>query len=362
MMNFFTIAARRIYQKIRAQVHLTNANRMKMTTQASPLLDDALHATRQSFDKIPVVDLAPLLDGSDPQKTAKDIHWALSNAGFMYVKNHGVAASVVDNAFDRTRAFFDLPQAEKDKLHISKSGEALRGYIEPFGENTDPGKTKDLKECFDIGPEASPSGPFFGPNQWPEDALVPGFRDAVYGYHEEMKRLSMTLLSGIARSLDLAPDFFEAKLQNPISIQRLLHYPPQTGQVDESIIGIGAHTDYGNLTILAQDDVGGLQVMNRDGVWIEGTPIPDTFVINIGDLVQRLTNDIYLANLHRVVNTSGRERYSIPFFIDADFDASFGPLPSCVSAENPSRYDTVTCGSHKFSRFKKSFPHLQAAA
>jgi isopenicillin N synthase-like dioxygenase len=330
-----------------------------MTQPQKPLLDDALHATRQSFDKIPVVDLAPLIDGSDPQKVAGEIRWALSNAGFMYVKNHGIADAVVDSAFDRTRAFFDLPGAAKMKLHIARSGEALRGYIEPFGENTDPGKTKDLKECFDIGPEAAPSGPFFGPNQWPEEVLVPGFREAIYGYHEEMKSLSMILLSGIARSLDLAPGFFEAKLRNPICIQRLLHYPPQTGLVDESIIGIGAHTDYGNLTILAQDDVGGLQVMNRDGAWVEGTPLPGTFVINIGDLVQRLTNDVYLANLHRVVNTSGRERYSIPFFIDADYDAIVAPLPSCVSADNPARYDEVNCGSHKFARFVNSFPHLQ---
>ncbi|WP_254604338.1 isopenicillin N synthase family oxygenase [Leisingera sp. ANG59] len=148
-------------------------------------------------------------------------------------------------------------------------------------------------------------------------------------------------------------------MQNPISIQRLLHYPPQTGRIAEGTIGIGAHTDYGNLTILAQDDVGGLQVMNRDGQWIEGTPIPGTFVINIGDLIQKLTNDLYLANLHRVVNTSGRERYSIPFFIDADYDAVFEPLESCIGPENPARYAPVTCGAHKFGRFVNSYSHLQ---
>ncbi|WP_420334459.1 isopenicillin N synthase family dioxygenase [Roseibium sp.] len=324
-----------------------------------PQLDDALHAKRQSFDKIPVVDLAPLLDGSDPDKVAGEINWALANAGFMYVKNHGIADTVVDNAFSQTRAFFDLPDAEKMALHVSRSGQTLRGYIEPFGENTDPEKTRDLKECFDLGPESEADCPFFGPNLWPDDTRLPGFRGAVYHYHEEMKRLSMTILSGIARSLDLAPDYFEAKLKKPISIQRLLHYPPQTGIVDESIIGIGAHTDYGNLTILAQDDVGGLQVLNRDGQWVEGTPIPGTFVINIGDLLQRLTNDRYLANLHRVVNTSGRERYSIPFFIDADYDAEFAPLASCIDADNPARYEAVTCGAHKYGRFVESYPHLQ---
>lgn len=322
-------------------------------------LADSLRATRQSFDTIPVIDIASLVDGRDPFGVAKKIRWALSNAGFMYVKNHGVPSSVVEAAFAQAMAFFDQPNDDKMVLHVGNSGVAMRGYIEIFGENTDPAKTKDLKECFDIGPETPGyEVPFFGANQWPDQ--LPAFQPAIYAYHEEMKKLSLILLRGIALSLDLPPEFFAAKMLNPISIQRLLHYPPQTGKIDESVMGIGAHTDYGNLTILAQDDVGGLQVMNRDGVWVHGPPIPGTFVINIGDLIQRLTNDVYLANLHRVVNTSGRERYSIPFFIDADYDAEFAPIPSCISAENPIRYDPVTCGRHKFGRFLDSFPHLAA--
>lgn len=150
-------------------------------------------------------------------------------------------------------------------------------------------------------------------------------------------------------------------MRSPISIQRLLHYPPQSGYVSKDIIGIGAHTDYGNLTILSQDDVGGLQVMNRDGEWVEGTPIRGTFIINIGDLIQRLTNGVYLANIHRVVNISGRERYSIPFFIDADFDAIIEPLASCVTDGNPLRYGPVICGEHKFRRFAASYAHLAKA-
>jgi len=324
-------------------------------------LDDKLRDTRENFDRIPVIDVAPLLDGSDKMSVARQIRWALSNAGFMYVKNHGIEQSFVDEVFDITRAFFNLPMADKMALHVSKSDVALRGYIEPFGENTDPGKTRDLKECFDIGPErAALQGPFFGPNQWP--AAMPDFQRLVYGYHEKMVTLSKQLLRGIALSLDLPETHFEAIMADPISIQRLLHYPPQNGIADKDIIGIGAHTDYGNLTILAQDDVGGLQVMNRDGNWVDGTPIRGAFVINIGDLIQKLTNDIYLANMHRVINTSGRERYSIPFFIDADYDAVIAPLPSCVSAANPQRYQPVTCGAHKFGRFVASYAHLQKPA
>ncbi|TIX75937.1 MAG: isopenicillin N synthase family oxygenase, partial [Mesorhizobium sp.] len=250
-------------------------------------------------------------DGSNKQNVAKEIGWALSNAGFMYVKNHGIPQDLVDSVFDMSRRFFDLPMSEKMTLHVSKSDVALRGYIEPLGENTDPGKTQDLKECFDFGPERSRlEGPFFGPNLWPSS--LPEFRELTYGYHQKMVDLAKKLLQGIALSLDLSERYFESFMRNPISIQRLLHYPPQSGYISEAIIGIGAHTDYGNLTILAQDDVGGLQVMNRDGDWVEGIPIHGTFVINIGDLIQRLTNNLYLANMHRVVNSSGRERYSMP--------------------------------------------------
>ncbi|MES0176304.1 2-oxoglutarate and iron-dependent oxygenase domain-containing protein [Mesorhizobium sp. M0006] len=323
-------------------------------------LDDKLRAKRESFDKLPVVDIAPLLDGSNKQMVAKEIRWALSNTGFMYVKNHGIAQGFVDSVFNVSRRFFDLPTSQKMTLHISKSDVALRGYIEPFGENTDPAKTKDLKECFDFGPERSMlEGPFFGPNQWPSS--LPEFRELTYGYHQKMVDLAKKILQGIALSLDLSESYFESLMRNPISIQRLLHYPPQSGYIGEEIIGIGAHTDYGNLTILAQDDVGGLQVMNRDGDWIEGIPIHGTFVINIGDLIQRLTNDLYLANMHRVVNISGRERYSIPFFIDADFNAIIEALPSCVTDSNPPRYEPVTCGQHKFRRFAASYAHLAKA-
>jgi isopenicillin N synthase-like dioxygenase len=327
-----------------------------------PQLDDRLRARREDFDKIPVVDIARLLDGTDKRAVASEIHWALANAGFMYVRNHGVDPALVDAAFTQARAFFDLPDPVKMALHVSRSGTALRGYIEPFGENTDPTRTRDLKEAYDIGPETpGDTTPFFGANPWPSEADAPGFADTIYAYHEAMKALSRKLLGGIALSLDLDEGFFDAKLHNPICIQRLLHYPPQTGPIDESVIGIGAHTDYGNLTVLAQDDVGGLQVMNRSGDWIEARPIPGALVINIGDLVQRLTNDIYLANLHRVVNASGRQRYSIPFFIDADFDAEFGPIASCVTPDNPRRYESVTCGAHKFARYMDSYPHLAIA-
>ena len=173
-----------------------------MANQDIDRLQDRLRAKRQSFDSIPVIDIGALTSGGSLFDVAKEIRWALTNAGFFYVKNHGVPEAVVNGAFAQTRAFFDLPLQDKMDLHIAKSGLALRGYIEVFGENTDPAKTKDLKECFDIGPEC-PGGaePFFGPNQWP--AAQPEFQQAVYGYHQEMKGLAQRLMRAIAVSLDL---------------------------------------------------------------------------------------------------------------------------------------------------------------
>lgn len=176
-------------------------------------LDDKLRAKRERFDKIPVVDIAPLLDGSNKLAVAKQIRWALSNTGFMYVKNHGIPQHFVDAVFDVSRRFFDLPMPQKMELHVRKSDVALRGYIEPFGENTDPGKTKDLKECFDIGPERSTlEGPFFGSNQWP--VSPPEFSELTYGYHQKMVGLAKTLLKGIALSLDLPENYFQGLMRN----------------------------------------------------------------------------------------------------------------------------------------------------
>lgn len=329
-----------------------------MSEELIAMLDDRLRAQRQDFDQIPVIDISGLADGSDRQAPARDIHWALSNVGFMYIKGHSVPDSLTQAAFDAARAFFALPDDKKMAVNIRQSGTALRGYTEMFGENTNPGVTQDYKECYDAGIEyPGLSGPFHGRNQWPDLA---GFEQTISTYLQAMRDLSDTVLEGIAISLDLPRDYFAAKMTQPVMIQRLLHYPSQTGVIDERKIGIGAHTDYGLMTILAQDDVGGLQVMNRSGNWVEAPPIPGTFVLNISDLVQRLTNDAYIANLHRVVNVSGRQRYSMPCFVDCDYDAVIEPLPAFVTDTVPLAYAPVQCGLHKLSRYTASFPHLAA--
>lgn len=322
----------------------------------------SLRAERVSFDRIPVVDLGPLTGAGDAGRMAQDIRWALTHTGFMYVRNHGVSAATEDAAFAAARALFDLPQPAKDAAHIRHSGVAMHGYTGLYGENADPGKTRDYKEIFDLGRESADGEvrPFFGPVPWPEGA-GDGIRDPLIAWHDEMLALAQRLMEGIALSLDLPRDAFTGWMAEPVGIQRLLHYPSQARVEDDRIIGIGAHTDYGLMTLLAQDAVGGLQVLNRDKVWIDAPHIPGTLVVNVGDILQRLTNGLYLANLHRVINVSGAERYSMPFFFDFDFDTEVAPLPSLVPEGESPRYAPVICGEHKWARYLASFPHLAAA-
>ncbi|WP_369958888.1 isopenicillin N synthase family dioxygenase [Pseudomonas benzenivorans] len=321
------------------------------------VIEECLSSKSTSFSEIPVVDIGPLLDGSDAQSVAAEIGNICEHVGFLYIKNHGVPNSLIEDVYRLSRKFFDLPFEVKDKLNIVNSGQTLRGYIPMYGENVDPQNTKDFKECFDYGRHEEQVSPFFGPNLMPEE--VQEFKQVMETYHEVMLGLARKLISAIALSLDLPADYFEKLQQKPITIQRLLHYPPQFGTITKKEIGIGAHTDYGFLTILSQDSNGGLQVQNRDGEWVSAPPVADTFIVNIGDLVQTFTNDRYISTMHRVINTSGVDRYSVPFFIDLDFDAVVDVVPSCISADKPSKYQPYTSGQHKYKRFVDSYAHLQ---
>ena len=325
----------------------------------SMLIDSSLESKPTSFNEIPIVDVGSLLDNSNPLKVAHQIGEICENIGFLYIKNHGVSQALIAEAYALTKEFFALPYEEKNKLNIINSGPTLRGYIPMYAENVDPNYTQDFKECFDFGLHCEEVSPFFGPNLMPE--RPERFQAVFEQYHTTMLELARKLISAIALSLDLPADYFEKLQRNPITIQRLLHYPPQTGEITVKEIGIGAHTDYGFLTILSQDENGGLQVLNREGCWVNASPVADTFVVNIGDLVQTFTNDRFVSTMHRVINTSGNERYSLPFFIDLDFDAEVSVVPTCISPNHPARYATYTCGQHKYKRFVDSYVHLQTA-
>ncbi len=326
----------------------------------SQYADIRLASKQTAFSEIPLVDLAPLIEGTDPQGVARKIGEVCEEVGFFYITNHGVPMDLIERMYVVTERFFNLPIETKERLNIVRSGPTLRGYIPKYAENVDPDNTRDFKECFDFGAHQDEISPFHGPNQMPSD--FPDFVEVCDEYHGAMMTLARRLIRSISLSLDLPANYFERLQRSPITIQRLLHYPSQHGEVTQEEIGIGAHTDYGFLTILSQDAVGGLQVRNRAGEWVSAPPVEGTFVVNIGDLVQTITSDRYSSTMHRVVNTTGAERYSIPFFIDLDFDAVVEPVPTCVSAENPAKYDPYTCGQHKYRRFVDSYSHLQATS
>lgn len=322
--------------------------------------DSRLAFKQTAFSEIPIIDVAPLIDGSDPESVARQIGKVCEEVGFFYIKGHGVSPDLINDMYRVAEEFFALPMEAKERIHVATTGKVLRGYIPTYGENADPENSRDFKEAFDLGADEEEVSYFFGPNPMP--AELPEFKVVTEKYHDTMLELARKLVSAVALSLDLPANYFEAIQRKPITIQRLLHYPPQKGEVTLEEIGIGAHTDYGFLTILNQDAVGGLQVRNLDGDWISAPPVEGTFIINIGDLVQTLTNGRYTSTLHRVINTSGVERYSIPFFIDADYDAVIAPLPNCVSEDNPPRSEPFKSGEYKYGRFVDVYPHLKESA
>jgi len=288
----------------------------------------------------------------------------------MYIKNHGIPEETTLAALHAGKQFFSLPSSSKMELDIHKSSN-FKGYTPLLGENTNPDNQGDLHEGFDIGRESDVSntslkvgstecadGVMAGENVWPDKTILPGFREAVLAYYHAVVRLGRLLFPFFALALDLPEGFFDDKTANAAAIMRLLHYPPQPPKrldEDDRSIGIGAHTDYECFTILWQDSVGGLQVRNADGKWIDAVPIPGTLVLNLGDQFARWTNDVFKSTLHRVTNRSGLERYSIPLFFGTDYDVRLEPIPSCVSPDMPAKYEVVTAGEYVRSRLESTY-------
>lgn len=213
------------------------------------------------FDHIPAIDMAALLDGSDRQGVADRIGKACREVGFLYLTNHGIPASLVDAAMDQARRFFALPDERKMRIHIAKSP-AHRGYFPFFGENNDPKNARDLKEGFDLARDIAADDfrvragkPLHGPNVWPDD--LPGFRETIESYYAALTTLAGKLMEAFALSLHLPQAYFQPMLDEAMGALRLLHYPPQPAATDTGVVGTGSHTDYGCLTILAQDAVAG---------------------------------------------------------------------------------------------------------
>lgn len=329
-----------------------------------------LAGKRLDFSAIPIIDFGPFLSGDAAAKrrVAAALGKACREVGFFYLKNHGVDPALIDRTFAEAARFFALPPERKAEISVTRS-KNHRGYFASGEENLDPAKQKagDFKEGVNIGRDLPPDDPdvlagkpLHGPNQWPSG--LPGWREAMQRYYDAMQALGGRLLGAFALAVDLPDDFFEDKITKPMTTLRLLHYPPQQGPITEEQLGCGAHTDFGCFTMLAQDEVGGLQVRNAAGEWIDAVPIPGSFVVNIGDMMARWTNDRFASTPHRVINASGRERYSMAYFFDPDFDADISCLPSCLAPGETPRYPPTTGGRHLLERIDATFEYRQRKA
>ncbi len=308
---------------------------------------------------LPVVDIAGL-DSPDPAARAAvgaAIRAACLDKGFMYVVGHGVDAGLRAQVLDRAAAFFALPEAEKMAVSMALSP-CNRGYEPIRGQTLEAGAPPDLKESFYTGEDLPPDDPRVvagkfnhGPNQWPD--RPEGFRPVMEAYFEAMQALAARLMRGLALSLDLPEDHFDPFCHEPMSNLRLIHYPPQPADPAPGEKGCGAHTDWGALTLLMQDDSGGLQVRDEAAGWIDAPPLADSYVVNLGDMIARWTNDRYRSTMHRVVNTSGRERYSVPFFYSGNPDQPVVCLPGC-DGEAP-RYAPTTVEGHLREMYARTY-------
>ena len=334
-----------------------------MTALPRLLAEAGLDARAVAFSELPVIDLAPFAESGAGAAAARHavadaLRRACVEVGFFYLTGHGVPQETTARAFAQAAAFFDLPQAEKDAVS-NRLSPIFRGYTATMEENVDPAGAGDLHEAFDLSLEMDPEDPDahrglygWGPNLWP--ARPEGFRAAMLAYHAEMVALSERLFRAFALALHLPEAHFAPALAKPLAELRLLHYPPQP-EPDPSVLGIGAHTDYDCFTILATDDVPALQVLNSEGTWVAAPPRPECFIVNIGDLMERWTNDIFRSTRHRAVNLSGRRRFSMPFFASVNPLHRIETIPSCVSRDRPARYPPVAAGAYVEARMAAAY-------
>lgn len=308
---------------------------------------------------IPLIDLS----APDPRALSHELDAACRDAGFFYLTGHGVKTELISAMFDVMQKFFSRTDDYKLHYHIRHSHPHQRGYVPVFEENLGEDTSRDFKESFDLGvdlprdhPDVLAGKPFSAPNVWPD---APGFKETVAAYHAEMMRISETLVHMTAVGLGLDEDYFDGAMSAPVANLRLLHYPSGAGGDD--VIGCGAHTDYGFMTILAQDDVSGLEIEGPNGTWLRVPPRDGCFVVNLGDLLTLWTGGRYQARRHRVASSGAQARYSIPFFLDPNVDAMIETVPTCRDDQKDPQMPPISAGAFLQSRFDNTFSYRELA-
>jgi len=279
---------------------------------------------------IPVIDIEPLVKGTNKvPDVARALHQACRDYGFFYITGHAVPVTLQESLQCLSRQFFDLPEPLKQKIAMERGGRAWRGYF-PVHQELTSGQP-DRKEGIYFGEELSLNDPrvvaglpLHGPNLFPE---LTEFKPLVLDYMARMKTLGGILMRGLALSLQLPEDYFEKNLMSdPLILFRIFHYPSEnSAPAEHSQWGVGEHTDYGALTILKQDSTGGLQIFSQD-TWIDAPCIENSFICNIGDMLDKMTGGYYRSTPHRVKSNSTKNRLSFPFFYDLNFNASPTPI------------------------------------
>ncbi|OWO92774.1 hypothetical protein B2J93_1097 [Marssonina coronariae] len=323
-------------------------NSLEAALEAEQYLQSRLSSTTSapSFRSIPVIDLTTSFSSSisDRQAIAKKISDACTSVGFFFITGHGIPGGVCDDVLNLAKRFFhELSQESKEAIHVN---EYFRGY-EPAAFSSANGlESKETKEAFNWGYESGldPTG---GDGKYveldgnPESAVL---------------QLSRHLFRLFALSLALQEDYFDSKMTHPGAIARLIRYPPSTNPKplselnEDEEIGLGAHSDYECFTLLLQDSNPGLEVLSPNGRWVSAEPVKGAIVVNVADFLMRWTNGIYRSTIHRVVNRTDKERYSIPLFFSINYDEKVETLSSCISEENPSKYPPITAGKYVLDR------------
>lgn len=315
--------------------------------------------TKVDATRIPVIDISPLFcDQPDYGLVGDQLQLAARQSGFFYVRNHCIDEIRTAQAFAISAEFFASSDMQKKSVAITPYH---RGLLQ-VGQSRMEGQARaDLKESYLWGLDVAPDNADFlhgnvmlPPNNWPD--FMPHMRSVLNGYMDAAHRCGKQLLRAIAVSLDIDRDYFVSHFDKPISRGSLIHYPPQSEDMGLDQYGVSPHTDYGTMTLLAQDNTGGLRVRDNHGKWITAHPIEGTLVVNVGDLLARWSNDRFSSTEHAVVNTAGRERYSIAIALDPDWHTPIRPV---VTADETPRYDEVRCGDYIQGRFNRSFNYRQ---
>lgn len=317
-------------------------------------------ARKTLAEQIPIIDLSPLRDGSDPRSVAAALHAASQGLGFIYIKGHGIPEDCIREAREAAYAFFRADEDTKSAVSVSPQH---RGWLRPGGAKMQDDAPVDLKESFIWGHEDDAGHTVTdhalrGPNQWPAD--MPQLQSSAMRYFRQAHEVAYKLMQGFALGLNLPENFFLHNCKRPISRGSFVYYPPQNNLAGEQF-GVGPHTDFGVLTVLCQDDVGGLQVQDVNGDWLQAPPIEGTLVVNVGDLLSRWTEGAYKSTPHRVINSSGRERLSLVLAFDPDPDtiidacAVYGP-------EHVASQPAISCGDYLLQRFARAFSYREKPA